>query len=298
MWASGQSTQMQISFIISGLESGDIKDDQITASSSYSSSVEASKCRLHGDDGGGAWCPSRVLTNNSVEWIQVELWTKVLVTGVIVQGRWDRGLGQEWAQSVKIQFWSQQSWVQDGDKKLANVDTFTPVLIKMSSGVVTDKIRVIPVTEYPRTVCIRLELCGCDISYEEVERDTLEMFEDVHDEVHDMKEEKYLVKVNSPPEQIIPKRTSSRSNSNFMSLVIGVLVTVILILTVVIIFILYSSSGSSSTSLTTSTVPKYSNYMTEYHTLPPMDHTSHYSSNDSYSEYSRPLLGERGDSDR
>ena len=250
--------------------------------------------RLHGDDGGGAWCPSRVLTNNSMEWIQVELGSKVLVTGVVVQGRWDRGLGQEWAQSVKIEFWSQQSWILDGARRPANVDTFTPVLIKTSPGVVTDRIRVIPVTEYPRTVCIRLEVCGCDVSEEEVERDTLEMFEGVHDEVHDIKEEKYLIKVNSQPEPIAPKRTSSKSNSNFMSIVIGVLVTVILILTVVIIFILYTSSGtgSGSTSISTSTVPKYSSYMTEYHSLPPGDLVSHYSSNDSYTEYSRPLLGD------
>ena len=39
---------------ISGLESGGIEDDKMTASSSYSSSVKPSMGRLHGDDGGGA----------------------------------------------------------------------------------------------------------------------------------------------------------------------------------------------------------------------------------------------------
>ena len=71
------------------------------------------------------------------------------------------------------------------------------------------------------------------------------------------------------------------SGPSLMSVVIGVLVTIILLLTTVIIFILYKNSLLSPQPVTTSV-----------HKLCPEvpDHISHYS-NDSYSEYSRPLLG-------
>ena len=88
-----------------GLESGHLPDLAITASSSYSSSVEARMGRLNSEEGGGAWCPSSVLTNSSQEWLQLDLGRELLVTGLISQGRWDRGLGQEWATSLQVQLW-------------------------------------------------------------------------------------------------------------------------------------------------------------------------------------------------
>ena len=51
------------------------------------------------------------------------------MTGVISQGRWDRGLGQEWAPSLLLQ--TEQpgaGWVAEGGPREANTDTFTPVV--------------------------------------------------------------------------------------------------------------------------------------------------------------------------
>ena len=260
-----------------GLENGHLPDLSITASSSYSSSVGPSMARLNREEGGGAWCPSSVLTNSSQEWLQVRLGREVLVTGLISQGRWDRGLGQEWAQTLQVQYWSYGLWVVEGQTRQANTDTFTPVLLRLggqedSLGVVTDKIRVVPVTQHPRTVCLRLELCGCHLEdgHHQVG------FDDVHDEVHDVKEELELRGGDVPAEE-----RDDNSSPNVMSVVIGVLVTIILLLTTVIIFILYKNSLLSPQPVTTSV-----------HKLCPEvpDHFSHYS-NDSYSEYSRPLLG-------
>ena len=215
-----------------------------------------------------------------------------LVTGAITQGRWDRGLGQEWSTQLRVQYWSHGVWVDEGGVKPGNVDTMTPVLVTLEPGVVTDMIRVVPVSEYPRTVCIRLELCGCDP--DDISQDE---FEDVHDEVHDIKEELQLREVDSPQDHPSSgtNRTLHYNNSNFMSVVIGVLVTVILILTAVIIFILYNNNKSSlqqrhvTTTNSTTSVPIKYDY-TDYHSLPTSDYVSHYS-NDSYTEYSRPLLG-------
>jgi len=200
------------------------------------------------------------------------------VTGVILQGRWDRGLGQEWTTQVRLQTWAHGGWLEDGVTRPANVDTKTPVLISLNTSVNTDKVRVIPVSRYPRTVCIRLELCGCDADSPQ------ETFEDVHDEVHDIKEELHF-KVDSR-EGVDSSGRTFHYNSNFMSVVIGVLVTVILILTSIIIFILYTNNSNKSSlqQTTTTAVPKYD--YGEYMSPP-----SSYYSNDSYTEYSRPLLG-------
>ena len=264
-----------------GVETGHLPDLSLTASSSYSSSVVASMARLNREEGGGAWCPSSVLTNSSQEWLQVSLGREVLVTGVISQGRWDRGLGQEWAQYLNIQYWSYGLWVVEGQTRRANTDTFTPVVIRLgeedSLGVVTDKIRVVPVTQHPRTVCLRLELCGCHLEdgHHQVG------FDDVHDEVHDVKEE-LEVRGSEVPVEEREENVPGNSRPNLMSVVIGVLVTIILILTTVIIFILYKNSLLSPQSTSTTSVHKL---------IPePPDQISHYS-NDSYSEYSRPLLG-------
>ena len=257
-----------------GLESGQVGDQQITASSSYSSSVEGRMGRLNREEGGGAWCPSSVLTNTSQEWLQVELGRQVLVTGLVSQGRWDRGLGQEWTQTLQVFYWSYGLWVLEGETRQANTDTFTPVVIRLgqadSVGVVTDKIRAVPVTQHPRTVCLRLELCGCPLQDEHHQVG----FDGVHDEVHDVKEELEGRGVEVPAVE-----RDENSSPSLMSVVIGVLVTIILILTTVIIFILCQNSLLSPPTTSTSSE----------HKLCP-DQSWHYS-NDSSSEYSRPLLG-------
>ena len=60
---------------------------------------------------------------------QVDLGLATRVTGVISQGRWDRGLGQEWAPSLLLQTAQPGAgWVAEGGPREANTDTFTPVV--------------------------------------------------------------------------------------------------------------------------------------------------------------------------
>ena len=145
-----------------------------------------------------------------------------------------------------------------------------------SEGVVTDRVRVVPVTQHPRTVCLRLELCGCVQAGAEQQQP--DRFEGVHDEVPDLTEELQLLR---PAEDTAAP--SLHPAPGLMSAVIGVLVTVILLLTAVIVFILCHSGSSSST---VTSVPQYD---CTYHPLPPSDYVSQYSSD--CSDYSRPLLG-------
>ena len=50
-----------------GLETGELPNSLLRASSSYSRSVEARLGRLNMEEEGGAWCPSSFLTNTSQE---------------------------------------------------------------------------------------------------------------------------------------------------------------------------------------------------------------------------------------
>ena len=158
---------------------------------------------------------------------------ELLVTGVISQGRWDRGLSQEWAEQLKIKYWSYGLWVGEGETRRVNMDTFTLVMVRLgeedSLGIVMDRIRVVPVSDYPRTVCLRLELCGCELE----EGQHQHTWQEVHDKVHNMQEELSGVRASQDT-----GREMDSLNPNLMLVVIRVLVTIILVLTTVIIFIL------------------------------------------------------------
>ena len=104
--------------------------------------------RLNSVAGGGAWCPSKTISNQSKEWLEVDLGRQYTVTGVITQGRWDRGVGQEFAQHVMIQYWEEEEgeWRSAGGRKEANIDTFTPVVIPLRIPVITNRVRIVLVS--------------------------------------------------------------------------------------------------------------------------------------------------------
>ena len=244
--------------------------------------------------GGGAWCPARVISNQSREWMEVDLGREQMVTGVITQGRWDRGLGQEFAQHVMIQYWGEEGeWQSKGGWRKGNIDTFTPVVIQLRIPVRTNRVRIVPVSHHPRTVCIRMEVCGCGGDGGEV-RDESDGGEvrgesdggEVHDErdggeVHD---ESDCTLDDSDNILDVMKDTETISTS-FMSLLIGMLVTIIIILSTALVFILYKNY--TTTQKHSTSVPKSEDSYQVYHSLPP-DSTSHYT--DSSTEYSSPLL--------
>ena len=151
-----------------GMGSGDIKDSQVTASSEFTSAVGPAMARLGSEEGGGAWCPRGMVSRDEEErqWLEVDLGRRVRVTSLSVQGRWGGGLGQEWSPMLAV------SWL-DTDKDImvatdqvyrANTDTYSVVRINLTqANIVTSILRVIPVSEHPRAVCLRLEIHGCDV---------------------------------------------------------------------------------------------------------------------------------------
>merc|ERR1740123_1722696 len=140
------------------------------ASSSFASAtVGAENGRVGSDRGGGAWCPKSLVQEESKEWLEGELAKAARVTGLATQGRWAAGQGQEFAEWVRLQWWSEeeQQWMNAGAPMAANKDTYTKVEMQLEEEVVASKLRILPVSQHPRMVCLRVELLGCSLDQEE-----------------------------------------------------------------------------------------------------------------------------------
>ena len=154
-----------------GMESGVIKDSQITASSSFASSVGPSMGRLRSTEGGGAWCPATMVSNYSKEWLEVDMEKKMMITGISLQGRWDNGVGQEFSPFVILMYFDDvteefttYSDIDGEHVMAANTDTYSVAEFKMVTAVLTDRIRVIiPYSHHQWSVCLRVEVMGCKV---------------------------------------------------------------------------------------------------------------------------------------
>jgi hypothetical protein len=237
---------------------GTVKDNMMRASSSFSSTtVGAENGRLGWERGGGAWCPAGLVEEESREWLEVELGRPALLTGLVTQGRWAGGQGQEFAEWVRVEWWSRPEgrWREAGGPMAANSDTYTRAEVELGEGVVTTRVRVLPVSKHPRMVCLRLELLGC---WQEEGDSALSEGDSVRGEKGWDGEEGDLVEdpvrdlvrdpgpgedQRGPPELEPPSKadTSSWLDTEYMGMAVGALVTVILILVAVIAFILYKN---------------------------------------------------------
>ena len=154
-----------------GLESGRIQDSQLTASTAYDmNSVGPTRARLNSNSAGGAWCPRNFITQDSglQEFLEVNLLQEHTITGVITQGRFANGQGQEYAEYFQLQYWrdDMEAFAQYQNKQglsifPANKDTFTEVETRVDPPIRATRIRIIPFSYHPRTVCMRVELRGC-----------------------------------------------------------------------------------------------------------------------------------------
>lgn len=155
------------------MESGAIPSSRISASSSHSpATVGADQARLNLDTGGGAWCPKGVIDSSSAEFLQVDLGGTKVVTAILSQGRFGNGHGQEFAESFTIQY-SRSSdgdnftgYVGRGGKTLfaANKNTYSVEENQLDPPLIARRIRILPYSKHPRTVCMRLEIVGCDFT--------------------------------------------------------------------------------------------------------------------------------------
>jgi hypothetical protein len=148
---------------------------ELSASSAYQEAVAARHGRLDNEAMGGAWCPKGLVGQQAdqQEFLQLDLGEaedeEFVLRALLVQGRWANGLGQEFAEQVMLHYWRSDlhAFVPYVTARGATVleasrDTHSTVLIRLDERqVVSSKVRVIPVSPHPRTVCLRAGLLGC-----------------------------------------------------------------------------------------------------------------------------------------
>ncbi|XP_035673286.1 cuticle collagen 7-like isoform X9 [Branchiostoma floridae] len=148
-----------------GMESGAIPDSHLTASTSYGSSAhDASKARLHSQEGAGAWCAAQ---NNNKQWLQVDVGAETTVAGVITQGRSSNTYPQR-VTSYKLRFsrdgitWSTYLDKLGREKIFAgNSDQDTEVRHLLDPPVTARYVRFWPQT-WVHHVSMRVEVLGQD----------------------------------------------------------------------------------------------------------------------------------------
>ena len=154
------------------MESGEIEDSQISASSSFSGHiVGAHSGRIRTEHRGGAWCPQRVITDQVHEYLQIDLGRVTVITGAETQGRFGNGLGKEWAEKFELEYWrpgwdEATGWrtyrnASDQTRMDGNVNSYMANRVTLNPPLIAARVRVVPRSTHPRTVCLRAELYGC-----------------------------------------------------------------------------------------------------------------------------------------
>ncbi|XP_041987229.1 discoidin domain-containing receptor 2-like [Aricia agestis] len=152
-----------------GMESGMIPDRDLTASSSFDDgNVGPQNGRLNKEIKSGAWCPKPQITTESTEWLEINLHSVYVITGVGTQGRFGNSQGVEYAEAYMLEYWRPKlaKWVRyqgaDGQEILSgNTNTYLEKKNHLEPPIWASKIRVIPYSSHRRTVCMRVELYGC-----------------------------------------------------------------------------------------------------------------------------------------
>ncbi|XP_076764244.1 discoidin domain-containing receptor tyrosine kinase B [Xylocopa sonorina] len=150
-----------------GMEEGKIPDDAITASSSYETkSVGPQNARIRQEKNGGAWCPKAQISSAIREYLEIDLTKNHLIAWTETQGRFGNGQGQEYAEAFFLEYWRDTKWHQyknlRGDKVLrGNSNTYLVEKQKLDLPFVANRVRFVPYSQHPRTVCMRVEIYGC-----------------------------------------------------------------------------------------------------------------------------------------
>ncbi|XP_077301647.1 discoidin domain-containing receptor tyrosine kinase B-like [Arctopsyche grandis] len=151
-----------------GMESGEIRNSSINATSSHVNFLGPSNARLNREVGGGGWCPKVQIEPGVREYMQVNLERPHLVTAVATQGRYHSGRGQEYTEEYTVEYWrpGMTKWQQYSrwdDKMIfgGNSDTTTVVQQQLTPPVHATNVRIVPYSPMLRTVCMRIELYGC-----------------------------------------------------------------------------------------------------------------------------------------
>ncbi|XP_052789202.1 discoidin domain-containing receptor 2-like isoform X2 [Mya arenaria] len=152
-----------------GMQSGEIPDSAITASSSFNDdSVGPRNARIRTETNGGAWCPKTTIQRDSYEYLQIDLGGLTVLTMVEIQGRFGNGQGQEFTEEFLLEYQREDGgeWMRFRNKRgeerfEGNENTYSAELREVSPPIIGKRVRFIPYCRSPRTVCLRVEMYGC-----------------------------------------------------------------------------------------------------------------------------------------
>ncbi|XP_038060404.1 lactadherin-like isoform X2 [Patiria miniata] len=152
-----------------GMEDGRIPDANITASSMWSNRADhgPTRARLNLQAGmASAWCNDEA--SDPDPWIQVDMGSNVIITGVITQGRGD-GNWPQWVTEFKVAYSDDgQDWTNvtdDGSsapmKFPGNSDKNTHVTTTFPKAFQARFLRILP-TQHNTHSSMRFEVLGCN----------------------------------------------------------------------------------------------------------------------------------------
>ncbi|KAM3729132.1 Discoidin domain-containing receptor [Dirofilaria immitis] len=151
-----------------GMESGEIRDSQLSASSSFDmNSVGPQNARIRKEFASGAWCPKPQIKTGSYEFLEVNFEEIYVITAIETQGRYGNGTGREYTTHYTIEYLRlDSSWIKYHNRELVeildgNEDTETAVERELDPPIVASRIRIVPYSTYARTMCLRVEFYGC-----------------------------------------------------------------------------------------------------------------------------------------
>ena len=259
-----------------GLTSGVITDSQLSASSSFTSAVGPGMGRAEREEGGGAWCPLGLVSQErpGQEWLEVDLGRRMRISGLGLQGRWGAGQGAEWSPGVSVAWYDEERevFVASSEVYPANTDTYSLVTVQLSQAIETRKIRVIPVSDHPRAVCLRLELYGCQIDQDtagDESSDTGTIRPDIGDIPDDDRKE---IAGQTPSSLSDYDLGSALTDHNIFPVVVALLalISIVLIILSVLLLRKISQSRKAGQLAAASEVHYLQNTLhTNYHQAPP-----------------------------
>nr|XP_033787398.1 neuropilin-1 isoform X1 [Geotrypetes seraphini]XP_033787399.1 neuropilin-1 isoform X1 [Geotrypetes seraphini]XP_033787400.1 neuropilin-1 isoform X1 [Geotrypetes seraphini]XP_033787401.1 neuropilin-1 isoform X1 [Geotrypetes seraphini] len=148
-----------------GMESGEIRSDQIIVSSQYNTNWSSERSRLNYPENG--WTPGE---DSNKEWIQVDLGLIRFVTGIGTQGATSKETQREYyVKSYKVDISSNgDEWItlKDGSKLIVFQGNSNPtdvVFRKFPKPVLTRFVKIRPL-KWESGISMRFEVYGCKIT--------------------------------------------------------------------------------------------------------------------------------------
>jgi discoidin domain receptor family protein 2 len=124
--------------------------------------------RARQDTKGGAWCPAHTISSGVREWIEINLHADYRITATETMGRFGGGQGQEFAETYQIEYWRESTGVwhlytntTGHDVLKGNTNTYMAHKQQLHPPIVASRVRFLPFSEHPRTICMRVEVYGC-----------------------------------------------------------------------------------------------------------------------------------------